>query len=274
MENNSILVTKEDMRSKYACMHKFPDLRRKGKISVAMPITGDDGRFCFYSLPILNSCPIDELILYLDRPSKITKVIVNAYRPANIDTKIILNPKRGSWKHSIAEAFFNAFNVCSGDYIFSMAADIITDPLIYNRALFEDVDLISFRYSNLTMGAWPGLSDHLSNFWNYLPWVYSCDIGKFSGHFAMKKSVWETIKFKDVASPDLQFFNDCARIAISHRYYKGYAVTHFRSGNADFKQIRQACYRLHRESFFKTVGHGLLNLKIRLLAEYLKLKVA
>jgi len=247
----------------------------KPKISVVMPIH-NDVEYLPYSLASLLDCPIQELILYLDRCPIETLKLIHAFNKLKLPyAKTIIVTKKNTWKHSIAGAFENGFRFARGDYIYTMASDMVTDPRIYNPGLFgvANADLISFRYKHSRLGSM-GLHNGYMNFLNKLPFIYTCHFGKWSGHFAMKRKVWEQLHYRDVRSPDLDFFNRAYDMGFKHQFFGDYFNIHLRSGIATEKQIDQGLHRAETNvNPLKVLAHAFFELKPHVASSFLKARL-
>ena len=243
------------------------------KISVVMPVH-NDLKYLPYSLNSLRDAKIDQLVLYLDRCSKEEiKQILELVRWLRFRffTTIVLN-KKTRWKNPLAEAFEKAFSYAIGDDIFTMASDIITDTRIYS--FLSSYDIISFRYKHQTLNKHVQIHNNYLNFLNRLPFVYTCKYGKWSGHFAMRKTVWKKLHYRDVTSPDLDFFNRAYEAGFSHVYSTAFNIIHLRAGTTKKKLIEQGVHRAENNyPLMKVLGHSFLELKPTVAASYLQEKI-
>jgi len=146
---------------------------------------------------------------------------------------------------SIGESFEVGFSKAEGEFVYTMAADIVTDPRIYNVRCFDEYDIVSFYYHNYDLDAHFRLHEGYMNFLKkVVPTLRSfSEFGKRTGHFGVRRDVWQQIHFKDVPSPDTQFFSDLWKAGFKHKYIGNVKNLHLRVG---LRRSRQFLQGLHR----------------------------
>lgn len=228
--------------------------------SLLIPIH-NDAQFLPYSLKPLKECDVDEIIFLIDRCTDGSFNLVNRFFEDARAQVIIIQKEYADWKHGTAEAFETLCKASHGDLLYTSAADFITDPGIFQ--LPHTQDLQSYHYT--TQG------EKYRSFLSRLPFTYRCGYGKWSGHFSMKRDVWEKLHFKDVASNDLDLFQRAYKAGFSHQYFSGFNATHLRSGASREKQLEQVQHRKHY--LIQTLGHAVLTGKFHLLRECLRERI-
>lgn len=228
--------------------------------SLLIPVH-NEAQYLPYALKPLKHCKIDEIIFLLDRCTDGSFNLVNHFFEEAKQQVIIIQKECAEWKHGAAEAFETLCAASHGDILYTSAGDFITDPAIFQ--LPHKHDLQSYRYN--TKG------DHYRNLLSRLPMTHRCGFGKWSGHFSMKRHVWEKLHFYDVASNDLDLFQRAYKTGFTHRYFSGFNATHLRSGATIGKQLEQVAYRKH--SLIRTMGHAVLAGKFHLLRECLRERI-
>lgn len=260
-------------------------LKMNTLISAVLPIHNDE-QFLPYSLFSISkqSGNLKELVVVQDRCESYSRFMIKK----RLDKFIVKNPQikvklvnkpRSYWKNPIAEVFECGFRHTTHEFIYSLAADVIFDPAIFELGfywLFRGFDLVSFRYFNQSLN--PSIAQTAHNIYvnliGNLPFTYKCKFGKWSGVFAMKSKVWDSLRFLDVGSPDLNFFNRAFEAGFTHKYIAETNNIHLRSGIQKQKQIGQGRDRAAmNQPFLKVLGHSALSLKPRVLAEFLKSQI-
>lgn len=234
-------------------------------ISGALPISKQDIKFAKITFPILAKCNLQELIIICDGMNEKDKQqIRNLLKNAKYD--IHLFDYSLEWKNRIAGVFHEAYSLCKGNLIFSLASDIITDPGMFKRF---NSDLISFKYKDYTFKK-VNIHENYVNMIRNLPFIYIANGVRWSGVFAMKKKVYDKIQFRDVSGPDLDFFERTLKF-YSHSYVKNLNIFHLRSGTNKNKQLEQGMHRAKTKvKPFKVLAHSIFYLKPYLMVGYLK----
>lgn len=228
--------------------------------SLLIPIH-NEAAYLPYSLEPLKRCKVDEIIFLLDRCTDRSFDYVNYFFRKSTKNIIVIQKEHADWKHGTAEAFETLCKAAHGDIFYTSAADFVTDPAIFREP--HNYDLQSYRYN--TEG------NPYQNMLTKLPFTYRCGFGKWSGHFSMKRHVWEKLHFNDLAANDLDLFQRAHAAGFSHRFFSGFKTVHLRSGAAVEKQIEQVQHR--KQSLMKTVGHAALTGKFHLLRECLRERI-
>lgn len=229
------------------------------KINLVMPVH-NEASYLEKTLPSLEGLPVDEIVILLDRCSDLSECVI---MQQGLENCVIYEKDFSTWEHPIAEAWEYALSKCKGDIIFTTAADFLLDPSIFWR---HEGDITSFSYGSIGANR---IHDFYTNMLNrYLPFIYTCKYGKWSGHFSFKREVWERVHFRDVRSPDKDFINRCYDMGFSHCYKRSEGV-HLRSGNDRLKQFEQGKYRREaRVNPLKVWLHAFAELKPYLLKGY------
>ncbi len=239
-----------------------------GKISVVMPVHNDAG-FLPYSLASLIDAPIDELVLVMDRCCNGSEFLAKKFAVTTKYPVRVRLKRFARWENPVAEAFETVFSLAEGDLIYTMAADMVTDRRIYNSRFFNGCDLVSFRYRHGY-----GFHNGYMDFLNRLPFIYTSRFGKWSGHFAMKREVWEQLHYRDVRFPDKDFFDRAYTEGFKHRFLGGYDNIHLRSGIDKRKQLRHGRSRAVMGYHpLRVLAHSVFELQPHVLTGYLQEKL-
>ena len=228
--------------------------------SLLIPVH-NEARYLPDSLEPLKQCNVDEIVFLLDRCTDESFNLVNQFFKEATQQIILIQKEYAEWKHGGAEAFETLCKAAHGDILYTSAGDFITDPVIFQQS--HKYDLQSYRYN--TKG------EPYRNLLSRLPITHRCGFGKWSGHFSMKREVWEKLHFHDVASNGLDLFQRAYGAGFTHRYFSGFNATHLRSGATVEKQLEQVQHRKH--DLIKTVGHAILTGKLHLLRECLRERI-
>jgi len=241
-------------------------------ISVVLPCH-NDAAYLPFSLASLARAPIDELIIVLDRctdtsPDLVAWVFKNFRHYYPFLVKVIEKYKH-TWKHSIAEAFHTGFEASTGELVYTMAADMWTDPDIYRmKYLFNRFGFVSFHYSD-----YGSLRSHYNNFLRKLPNIKGLrGYTKVSGHFAVKREIWKDTGFQDSNNYDTLFWEELFRRGIKHFFVKNCRNRHLRTpgGNRE-RQLSQGKTRKEMGmGLFKVLMHSALYVKPYALIGYLQ----
>lgn len=228
--------------------------------SLLIPVH-NEAQYLPYALKPLKHCKVDEIIFLLDRCTDEGFNMVNRFFRNSSQNIIVIQKEYAEWKYGAAEAFETLCTASHGDILYTSAGDFITDPAIFQQS--HKYDLQSYRYN--TKG------DPYRNLLSRLPLTHRCGFGKWSGHFSMKRHVWEKLHFHDATSNGLDLFQRAYRAGFTHRYFSGFNATHLRSGATIGKQLEQVAHRKH--SLLRTMGHAVLAGKFHLLRECLRERI-
>jgi len=239
------------------------------KVTVCLPIHNEEG-FLPYSLPSLLASPIDELIILLDRCTDRSEEIVKSVRYPFNTTILIKSTQR--WHCPTAEVFEILFSEATGNIIYTMAADIIADPQMFNPDHFIDADIVSFFYYNYDPHRYR-LHQHYLNFMKRyinISRLWKGELGWRSGLFAMKREVWENVHFRDVPSEYDDIMERALRKGYKYKFVKSTRNLHLRAGLSKSRQYLQGMSRAQRNVHpLMVLGHSLICFKPYVWAAYL-----
>jgi len=241
------------------------------KISVVMPIHNEE-QYLPYSLSSLVDAPIDELVIVLDRCTDRSKEIVERFKqlPHRFAVKVFVKEDR-KWRSSIAEAFEYAFSKATGDIIYSMAGDFVTDISIYNPEYFDGYDMVSFSYETRNIKHFD-LRAYINNFLRrYIHTSkYFGSYGEISGHFAVRQKIWRQIRFRDNDDHDTLFWHDFFKQGYKHRFIRPTHNFHLRPSLTHEKQLVQGESRARRHmNLLKVLIHSIVYVKPYVFVGYL-----
>ena len=163
------------------------------RLSGAMPVHNEE-KYLPYGLASLTDAPLDELCIVLDRCSDRSERIIKSWiRRCKPKYEVVLYNKQDSnWHNKRAEAFQKAFELCSGDVIYSLAPDCIYPKQIFNWKLFLHYDFVAFYYRPYDLqkptvySAYSHILTRIRGFKNHpLPFRM--------GVYGVKKELWEKI---------------------------------------------------------------------------------
>lgn len=240
------------------------------KLSGAMPVH-NDALMLRYSLPALANASLDELIFLLDRCTDNSEHIIKFWKEnfnPSFQIRIIKKDKQ-SWKSPVSEAFQAAFENCKGDVIYSLAADCIYDPAIFN---FEpEYDAICYNYVDRDLNTNPIRQ-------NYEIFLQKVRRFKRIGDvFAIKKHVWEELGgFKDHAEANIWHPHGLMLFEALENQGFMYAIRnsktiHLRCPINANSQISQGKLRAKMKTpVWKVVLHSIIHVKPHILIGYLQ----
>lgn len=231
------------------------------KITVVMPIH-NEAEYLPYSLAGLIKCPIDELIIILDRCSDNSEKIINSVH-FPFDLKVIKKDKQ-AWKCPTAEVFEIGFSKAEGDIIYVGAGDLVYTPEMFKAEYFLKNDFVMFFYWGYDLLGKFQIRQHFLNFAKKFLTV-RLNKGKKryrSGVFGCKRELWEKLHFRDVPSE----YDDLHTRALEHGFrtdfVKGLNIFHLRVGLMKSRQYLQGMSRAHNGySPLKVFLHSLVFLK-------------
>lgn len=249
------------------------------KISVAMPIHNEEA-YLPYSLKALKQWEhlVDEFVFVLDRCTDKSESLVRQVFP---DAKIItVTEKEHKWREKRPEAFQMAFSKATKDVVYSLAADIIVDPLMFFEApkMFKEdksIGTICFRYYNYTFPiGWSPFRRVHEEFENrYKTFIEKIrSLARHSGCYCFRKKVMDELGgVTDFPSEYDEFFRRIVAHGYKHIYLPTTKVLHLRPGLSRQKQILQGKARVYLPEYDlpKTVFHSFIHLKPHLLISYL-----
>jgi len=231
------------------------------EVSVVMPVHNEE-QYLPYSLASLLQCPIDELVVVLDRcTDKSEEIIKKTTFPYKV--KIVWKDYQ-KWRCPTAEVFEVGFQHSTGDLLYTMAADMYVDPAQFNPQHFNDADIIAFFYYNLDLHHYKVRQWYLNFLKKHLniARLWKGKLAKQSGHMAFRRKVWETLHLRDVPSE----YDDLQKRALQHgfryKFVENVKNLHLRVGLRKDRQMLQGMSRAQRGVHpFMVLGHSLVQLK-------------
>lgn len=241
--------------------------------SIVVPVH-NEADFLRFTLPFMNPM-FGEYVFVLDRCSDDSEVLLNSWRVHKQSVHIYKKDK-STWRNKCAEAFQFGFERAKGDVFLALGADIILDSETFkhlSRFERENLGLIDFYYANWSLKG--GFSLIHSNYINaYVKlmrrWRKELTV---TGLYAVKRKVLEEIGgLRDVPSEYIDLHNRVRKAGWEITYDSHVLNIHLRPGILVEKQIGQAQVRseLQEYNFLKTMLHGFITVKPRLISAYLK----
>ena len=250
---------------------------RRLRLSGAMPVHNEE-KYLPYGLASLTNAPLDELCIVLDRCTDRSEQIIKDWiRKCKPKYEVVICKKHDSnWTNKRAEAFQKAFQLCSGDVIYSLAPDCIYPRQIFNWRLFLYYDFVAFYYRPYDLNkptvysAYSHIISRIRGFKNHpLPFRM--------GVYGVKRELWQKIGgFRDtephgyVEEYDLILRLQKAKAKM--HFIKNANVLHLRH----FKPgtwYRQGQFRARLGiSLFKTLIHSIVSFAPKCLIGYLHTK--
>jgi glycosyltransferase involved in cell wall biosynthesis len=240
------------------------------KVSGAMPVH-NDSLMLRYSLPALVNASLDELVFLLDRCTDESEQIIKFWKesfnpPFQVRT---VKKDKQSWKSPVSEAFQAAFENCKGDVIYSLAADCIYDPIIFN---FEpEYDAICYNYVDRDLNTNPIRQNYEIFLQKFRRFKRIGDV------FAVKKYVWKELGgFKDHAEADVWHPHGIIFFEMLKNQGFKYAVRdsktiHLRCPINANTQISQGRLRAKTKSpLWRVISHSVIHVKPYVLIGYLQ----
>ena len=172
-------------------------------ISGAMPVHNEE-KYLPYGLASLTEAPLNELCIILDRCTDRSEQIIRQWiRKCKPQYEVVIyNKQQANWRNKRAEAFQKAFELCSGDIIYSLAPDCIYPKEIFNPIYFVKYDFVSFYWRPYELD-----KPIYSTYWHILT-----KLRGFAGHptpfrmgvFGVKKEIWQKIGgFRDIVADEI-----------------------------------------------------------------------
>jgi glycosyltransferase involved in cell wall biosynthesis len=232
------------------------------RISVVLPIH-NEMEYLPFSLNNLIKCPIDELVIILDRCNDDSeKIILKTRFP--FDTTIVMITQH-EWCFPIAENFNVGFSLCTGDYFFTMAGDFLLDANEFNLKYWRNADVLSFFHWDFSMDKWKIKQQYT----NFLMKHFHFKAPRTSGHIAFKREVWEKIGFRDTLIEDKDFLDRAIQFGFKYKFVDGVNNYHLRPNlsreDSLFKGVR---YRYYGKNWLKVLFHSFLYLEPHVFAGY------
>ena len=238
------------------------------KVSGAMPIN-NEAEMLTYTLPHLTKAKINELVIVLDRCFDKSLDVIEFWE-RNFKPKFnIVKIQNVEYTPTtqIAKMFQKAFEHCSGDVIYSLAADCLYDNSIFNYDL--DYDAICFSHLNWDLDT----SKIRCSYEDILRKIrHFKQIGDV---FAVKRGVWQDLGGFHMAEEKLwhphgiEFFERLTKVGYKYAV-KPSKTLHLRSYNTQFTDFRQGLLRAKlKESHLKVLLHSMLLMKPNVFKGYL-----
>lgn len=235
--------------------------QKENTFSVVMPVHNEE-MYLPYSLAGLRKCPIDELIVILDRCSDNSEKILNSVC-FPFDVKVIKKDKQ-AWRCPTAEVFEIGFRKAKGDIIFVGAGDLIYTPEMFRVEYFNKSDLVMFFYwSYDILGKFQIRQQFLNFMKQYFTFPLRSNKKRFrSGVFGCKRELWEKVHFRDVPSEYDDLHSRALKQGFRTDYVKGLPIFHLRVGLTKSRQYLQGMSRAHSGySPLKVFLHSLVFMK-------------
>jgi len=240
------------------------------KRSVVMPIHNEE-KYLPYSLSSLKKCPIDELIIVLDRCTDKSETIIDSFSmPFDV---LKIHKEKQLWRSCTAEVFEMGFSNTKGDILYSMAGDFLIDPNQFNLEHFENADFVSFFYYNLDL---MGRFKYRQQWLNFMKKhinitrLWKGAIAQKTGHFAFKREVWEDLHIRDVPSEYDDFMVRALKKGFRYKFISNIRNYHLRVGLSKDRQFLQGMSRAQgNRCFLPTLAHSIVFMKPYLFISYL-----
>jgi len=177
-------------------------------ISGVMPVH-NERPYLPFCLKALEKAPLDELVILLDRCEDGSDRFIFEWTRKKTYPFDLLVTRRSSfkWHSNISEDFNEAFNLASGDIIYSLAGDCIYPNWIFDFRFFKKNDAVCFSFHDYRLGRHFHSSANLvleRLLWRYNVWhgkVLHLPYRTF-GVFGIKKEVWKQVGFLDIGEKD------------------------------------------------------------------------
>jgi len=171
-----------------------PKIQKKQfRLSGAMPVHNEE-KYLPYGLASLTEAPLDELCIVLDRCNdRSEQIIKNWIKRCKPKYKVVLYSKQDSyWRNKRAEAFQKAFELCSGDVIYSLAPDCIYPKQIFNWKIFLHYDFVAFYYRPYDLQK-PAVYSAYSHILTRIRGFKNHPLPFRMGVFGVKRELWQKI---------------------------------------------------------------------------------
>lgn len=272
------------------------------KISCVMPIHNEE-KYLPYSLNSLLNAPIYEIVCVLDRCTDKSKEICRRFSVLAPFRVRIIEKNFSEWKNPASESFELGAMEATGHVIFSIGADCVFDPKIFQQKYWEDPNINALGYTYWHGQLYGSLLERihcvyvntLLRIFKHLPLWKKLSYG-LTGFYGVRREIWNKVHLRDIPSEYMVHLREIANIIKTIRFIEkapiqwdntkewlkyGYILIesdtiHLRAGLSKSRQLMSGIGQYYHRRFYplwRVILQSIVYLKFHVFIGYWKTKM-